>query len=112
MYVILIKTNCVFLINIVRSSGIGPELGVRSIAAARQHGVSQLGNVGDDANPKCTQRLGGNVCWSRPSMIGAFPFLWGDVNDAIIDTDHDLAVLNIDLHLHRARGEFGKIAGV
>ena len=34
------------------------------------------------------------------SMIRVFPFNWGNVNDGAINTDHHIAVLNINLELH------------
>ena len=40
------------------------------------------------------------------------PFYGGNVNDAIINTDHHIAVLNIDLELHRAACQFCQCACV
>ena len=34
------------------------------------------------------------------SMIRVFPFNWGNVDDGAINTDHHIAVLNINLELH------------
>jgi hypothetical protein len=72
------------------------------VTMSQKHSVSKCGYLDQSVLPSD----------SRRSMTSIFPFDRRNVNDALINTDHHIGVLNIDLQVHRPTCKHPQITGV
>ncbi len=89
----------------------------RELAQARAVIAAWAGDCSTCADRRKKQPDSGrgwmNVQWQvMPCLHRILPFGLGHVNDTIINTDHDITILNIDLQLHRSTCKVSQVTGI